>query len=111
MGEEERDILNLREASEFLNCHPSTIYRLVKTNQIPAFRLGGSWGFVKPELNRWIKRMMEWPGHDNDRAARPVEPPVAKVARSSPPSHRRRKPSSPISATPKAKGRRSYRRV
>lgn len=104
MGEEERDILNLREASEFLNCHPSTIYRLVKSNQIPAFRLGGSWRFVKPELRRWIKGMMEWPGHETDRSARPSEPLPAKMARSAPPPSRRQR-------TSMAEGRRSGRRV
>jgi excisionase family DNA binding protein len=103
MGEEERDILNLREASEFLNCHPSTIYRLVKSNQIPAFRLGGSWRFVKPELRRWIKGLMEWPEHETDRSARTSEAPPAKMVRSAPPSHRQR--------TSMAEGRRSSRRV
>jgi excisionase family DNA binding protein len=62
MVEGEQEILTLREASEFLNCHPSTVYRLVKSSQIPAFRLGGSWRFVKPELRRWIRGLTEWPG-------------------------------------------------
>ena len=106
MGEEERHIMNLREASEFLNCHPSTIYRLVKSNQIPAFRLGGSWRFVKPELRRWIKGMTEWPEHNADRSARPSEPLPAKMAKSSsPPSQRQRNRSSPA-ATAMANGRR-----
>ncbi len=87
MAEREREILTLREASEFLNCHPSTIYRLVKSSQIPAFRLGGSWRFVKPELHRWIRNQTEWPQQvENESASR--DPFPASGARQSPPNHR-----------------------
>jgi excisionase family DNA binding protein len=99
--EREREILTLREASEFLNCHPSTIYRLVKSSQIPAFRLGGSWRFVKPELHRWIKNLTEWPQPGE-------EPADAKAVRTSP---ARRRPNSSLesNASP-AQGRRMRRR-
>lgn len=88
MAEGEREILTLREASEFLNCHPSTIYRLVKSSQIPAFRLGGSWRFVKPELRRWIRGITEWPGHDGDRSAAAQVPLATKAVNPSPASRR-----------------------
>jgi len=102
MVEVEREILTLREASEFLNCHPSTVYRLVKSSQIPAFRLGGSWRFVKPELHRWIRGLTEWPGHDNDQPAGLDERFAPKMAKPSPPSHRQ---GNRTSAAGAAKGR------
>lgn len=89
MAEGEREILTLREASQFLNCHPSTIYRLVKSSQIPAFRLGGSWRFVKPELRRWIRGITEWPGHGDQSAAVQV-PFASNVANPSAPSRRQK---------------------
>ncbi len=108
--EKEREILTLREASEFLNCHPSTIYRLVKSSQIPAFRLGGSWRFVKPELRRWIKGLTEWPEHEKDLAGLSNEAFVSKMTRSSPPSHREGNQVAVSKAPAIAKGRRSGRR-
>jgi excisionase family DNA binding protein len=102
----EREILTLREASEFLNCHPSTIYRLVKSSQIPAFRLGGSWRFVKPELRRWIKGLTEWPEHGKDLS----EALGASMVRSSPPAQRQGNSSSASKSTPMVKGRQSGRR-
>lgn len=105
MVEGDREILTLREASEFLNCHPSTVYRLVKSSQIPAFRLGGSWRFVKPELRRWIKDLTEWPGHDEERSARSKKASSSKMANSSPPSRRKRNSSSSLSAATGNSGR------
>jgi excisionase family DNA binding protein len=104
MAEREREILTLREASEFLNCHPSTIYRLVKSSQIPAFRLGGSWRFVKPELHRWIRDQTEWPLHGGDDFAG-NEPFAPKMARTSPPSHRRGNQSASAGASQQVKRR------
>jgi excisionase family DNA binding protein len=102
----EREILTLREASEFLNCHPSTIYRLVKSSQIPAFRLGGSWRFVKPELRRWIQGLTEWPQDGKEL----TESFGSAMVRSSPPAHRQGNSSSVAKTTTVAKGRRSGRR-
>lgn len=110
MVEGDREILTLREASEFLNCHPSTVYRLVKSSQIPAFRLGGSWRFVKPELRRWIRGMTEWPGHDNDRPIAAKATLAPKMVKASPPSRRHGNQSSTAGAGAIAKGRRMGRR-
>ncbi len=105
MVEGDREILTLREASEFLNCHPSTVYRLVKSSQIPAFRLGGSWRFVKPELRRWIKGLTEWPGDGQPTASKPAS--VSKTAKAPPSSRRHNNRSSPSNG---ARGRRTGRR-
>jgi excisionase family DNA binding protein len=110
MAEEEREILTLREASEFLNCHPSTVYRLVKSSQIPAFRLGGSWRFVKPELRRWIKDLTEWPGQAEERFAASSKASSTKAAKPSPASRRNRISSSSADAAAIGNGRRLRRR-
>ena len=49
------NVLTLEEAAEFLKVHPSTIYRLVKNRNLPAFKVGSDWRFNLESLNRWIE--------------------------------------------------------
>ncbi len=49
-------VMTIREAAALLHCHTSTLYRLAKSGQIPAFRLGGSWRFTWEGLERWMRR-------------------------------------------------------
>jgi excisionase family DNA binding protein len=46
-------ILTVRNVAEYLHVHPSTIYRLVKNKQLPAFRVGSDWRFNRQEIDRW----------------------------------------------------------
>jgi excisionase family DNA binding protein len=46
-------ILTVREVSDYLRVHPSTIYRMLKKNQIPAFKVGSDWRFSVEAINRW----------------------------------------------------------
>jgi excisionase family DNA binding protein len=48
-------ILTVPEVSEFLKVHPSTIYRLLKTSQIPAFKVGSDWRFNLFEIEHWSR--------------------------------------------------------
>ena len=47
-------ILTVRELSEYLKVHPSTIYRLLKTGQLPAFRVGSDWRFNVEQIEGWL---------------------------------------------------------
>jgi excisionase family DNA binding protein len=49
------EIMTVKTLSEFLCCHPSTIYRLIKHHSIPAFQLGADWRFHKPDIERWVR--------------------------------------------------------
>jgi excisionase family DNA binding protein len=46
-------ILTVRELSEYLRVHPTTIYRLLRTKQIPGFRVGSDWRFDTDIIDRW----------------------------------------------------------
>jgi excisionase family DNA binding protein len=46
-------VMTVHELSDYLHCHRSTIYRLLRRNQIPAFRVGGDWRFNVEEIDRW----------------------------------------------------------
>ena len=49
------EILTVDLLSEFLHCHPSTIYRLVKMGTIPHFRLGSDLIFDKGLIRNWMR--------------------------------------------------------
>ncbi len=51
-------IVTVRDLASYLHCHQSTIYRLAKRGEIPAFRLGGSWRFKIDDIDRWSTRQM-----------------------------------------------------
>ena len=46
-------ILTLENVAEYLRVHPSTIYRMLKRNQLPAFKLGRDWRFNRESIDRW----------------------------------------------------------
>ncbi len=48
-------IMTVPTVAEFLRCHESTIYRLLKKKKIPAFKIGSDWRFVKADIIRWMQ--------------------------------------------------------
>jgi excisionase family DNA binding protein len=45
-------VMTVREVSDYLHVHPTTIYRLLKHNQSPAFR-AGDWRFAVEAIDQW----------------------------------------------------------
>jgi excisionase family DNA binding protein len=50
-------VMTLREVSAYLRVHPSTLYRLLKRNQVPAFRIGSDWRFKIETIDLWRSQM------------------------------------------------------
>ncbi len=50
-------ILTVRDVSHYLRVHPATIYRMLKKNQIPAFRVGSDWRFTVEAIDQWVASM------------------------------------------------------
>jgi excisionase family DNA binding protein len=46
-------VLTLEEVAGYLRVHPSTIYRMLKRQQIPAFKVGSDWRFNLESIDRW----------------------------------------------------------
>jgi excisionase family DNA binding protein len=46
-------VLTVQNVAQYLHVHPSTIYRLVKNRQLPAFKIGGDWRFNRESIDRW----------------------------------------------------------
>lgn len=55
---EAREVMNIREASQYLGISPDTLYRYIYEDRIPAFKLGNRWKFKKTVLDRWMERKM-----------------------------------------------------
>jgi excisionase family DNA binding protein len=49
-------ILTTRMVADYLHCHLSTVYRLVKDGRIPHFKLGGDLRFQKSAIEEWIEK-------------------------------------------------------
>ena len=47
-------VLTVQEVSSYLRMHPSTIYKMLKKNQLPAFRVGSDWRFTVDAIDRWL---------------------------------------------------------
>jgi excisionase family DNA binding protein len=46
-------VMTLKEVSGYLHVHPSTVYRLIKRREIPAFRIGSDWRFNIEAIDIW----------------------------------------------------------
>ena len=46
-------VLTVRELSEYLRVHPTTVYRLLHAKQLPGFRVGSDWRFSIDMIDRW----------------------------------------------------------
>jgi excisionase family DNA binding protein len=54
-NEERPEILTIKDLAEHLKVNERTIYRLAFSGKIPAFKVGGSWRFLRADIDRWIK--------------------------------------------------------
>jgi len=50
-----REVMNIRQASEYLGVSPDTLYKYVNEQLIPAFKLGNRWRFKKTKLDQWME--------------------------------------------------------
>jgi excisionase family DNA binding protein len=50
-----KEVMNIREASQYLGISPDTLYKYVSLERIPAFKLGNRWRFKKTVLDEWME--------------------------------------------------------
>jgi len=50
-----REVMNIRQASQYLGVSPDTLYKYVSEETIPAFKLGNRWKFKKSILDTWME--------------------------------------------------------
>jgi excisionase family DNA binding protein len=53
---EDREVMDVRQASQYLGVSRETLYKYLTHESIPAFKLGNRWKFKKTVLDRWMER-------------------------------------------------------
>ena len=48
--------MTVTSLAHYLRCHESTVYRLLKRREIPAFKLGSDWRFLKTAIEQWVRK-------------------------------------------------------
>jgi excisionase family DNA binding protein len=46
-------VMTVKELSEYLRVHPTTIYKLLRRGELPGFRVGSDWRFHTEVIDRW----------------------------------------------------------
>jgi excisionase family DNA binding protein len=49
-----KEFLSIKEVAQRLNLHEMTIYRLIKSKDLPAFKVGGQWRIRRQILDDWL---------------------------------------------------------
>lgn len=52
-----REVMDIRQASEYLGISGDTLYRYASEGFIPAFKLGNRWRFKRSLLDGWMVQM------------------------------------------------------
>jgi excisionase family DNA binding protein len=55
----DQKVMSVKEVADFLHVHPATIYRLLRTHEIPAFKIGTDWRFNRESIERWMEEREE----------------------------------------------------
>lgn len=56
---EVREVMDIRQASEYLGISPDTLYKYASEGFVPAFKLGNRWRFKRSRLDEWMDRQSE----------------------------------------------------
>ncbi len=52
--DDSREVMNIRQASEYMGISADTLYKYASEGKIPAFKLGNRWRFKKSRLDQWM---------------------------------------------------------
>jgi excisionase family DNA binding protein len=56
LSAEVEGILTLKEVADYLKVTERTIYRLSQAKKIPSFKVGGTWRYLRKDIDAWIAR-------------------------------------------------------
>jgi len=59
--EPKSELMTAEETCRYLKITPRTLYRYLRSHQIPAFKLGKEWRFVRSDLEQWIRNRTRAP--------------------------------------------------
>ena len=56
---EVREVMDIRQASDYLGVSPDTLYKYASDGFVPAFKLGNRWRFKRSRLDEWMDRQSD----------------------------------------------------
>ena len=70
------EVLTAGEVASYLRVSLSTIYRLLKSGDLPAFKIGSDWRFNRVHIEEWLRSRAQTPesGAAHDPASPSVGP-------------------------------------
>jgi excisionase family DNA binding protein len=75
---EPREVMNIRQASQYLGVSADTLYKYVSEGRIPAFKLGNRWRFKKTLLDQWMEEQSAGPDKNRKAVGRVPQPVEAR---------------------------------
>jgi excisionase family DNA binding protein len=54
-----REVMDIRQASDYLGISPDTLYKYASEAFVPAFKLGNRWRFKRSRLDEWMDRQSD----------------------------------------------------
>ncbi len=58
LTEAPREVMDIRQASDYLGISPDTLYKYASEGLVPAFKLGNRWRFKKSAIDAWMESRM-----------------------------------------------------
>jgi len=72
---EVREVMDIRQASDYLGISSDTLYKYASEGFVPAFKLGNRWRFKRSRLDEWMDRQSDQHAADADPLQKkPVRP-------------------------------------
>ncbi|MGB8261128.1 MAG: helix-turn-helix domain-containing protein [Terracidiphilus sp.] len=74
---EVREVMDIRQASDYLGISPDTLYKYASEGFVPAFKLGNRWRFKRTRLDEWMDRQSDLTAAElesNPEMRKPVKP-------------------------------------
>jgi excisionase family DNA binding protein len=73
---EVREVMDIRQASDYLGISPDTLYKYASEGFVPAFKLGNRWRFKRSRLDEWMDQQsdMQAGAEINPEQKKPVRP-------------------------------------
>ena len=72
-----REVMDIRQASDYLGISPDTPYKYASEGFVPAFKLGNRWRFKRSRLDEWMDRQSDQHAAEAEldpRQKKPVRP-------------------------------------
>ena len=60
---EETDVMTVQEVATYLRLNEITVYKLARSGEIPALKIGRNWRFKKELIDAWFRQSAEKVGN------------------------------------------------